>query len=85
MGFIAGVDIGNNSTEVAIAEVSADGEANVVTSALVRTVGIKGTLRNVAGIIEALDQALAPIGLDWLSSNVHDPNHLRILFRTTDK
>jgi len=63
MGFIAGVDIGNNSTEVAIAEVSADGEANVVTSALVRTVGIKGTLRNVAGIIEALDQALAPIGL----------------------
>ncbi|MCF8077760.1 MAG: diol dehydratase reactivase subunit alpha [Desulfobacterales bacterium] len=63
MGFIAGVDIGNNSTEVAVAEISAGGEVKVVSSSLVRTIGIKGTLRNVTGIIDALDRALEPIGV----------------------
>ena len=60
MAYIAGVDIGNNTTEVAIAELKQN-SVNFVSSSLVRTVGIKGTLRNVAGIIDALDRALLPL------------------------
>ena len=62
MALIAGVDIGNNTTEVAIASVSADRQITVLASSIVRTIGIKGTLRNVSGIISALDQALDKIG-----------------------
>ena len=42
MAYIAGVDIGNNTTEVAIAEVKGKGDARFLSSAMVRTVGIKG-------------------------------------------
>ena len=63
MPYIAGVDIGNNSTEVAIAEFSRSGEARIVSSSIVKTVGIKGTLRNVLGVIDALDRALSPLGI----------------------
>ena len=63
MAYIAGVDVGNNTTEVAVAEIGGSGGLRFLSSALVRTVGIKGTLRNAMGIIEALDQALKPAGL----------------------
>ena len=63
MAYIAGVDVGNNTTEVALAEIDAKGNPRFLSSAMVRTVGIKGTLRNAMGIIEALDQALKPAGL----------------------
>ena len=63
MPYIAGVDIGNNSTEVAIAEFSRSGEARIVSSSIVKTVGIKGTVRNVLGVIDALDRALSPLGI----------------------
>jgi len=63
MTYIAGVDIGNNSTEVAIARLNGRGEVNVLSSALVRTVGIKGTLQNTHGIIDALDGALNPLDI----------------------
>ncbi len=63
MAYIAGVDVGNNTTEVAVAEIGGRGDLRFLSSALVRTVGIKGTLRNAMGIIEALDQALKPAGL----------------------
>src|SRR5208337_5321379 len=63
MAYIAGVDVGNNTTEVAIAEVKGKGDARFLSSAMVRTVGIKGTLTNVMGIIEALDLALKPLGI----------------------
>ncbi len=63
MAYIAGVDVGNNTTEVAVAELGEGGDPRFLSSALVRTVGIKGTLRNAMGIIEALDQALKPLGL----------------------
>lgn len=63
MAFIAGVDIGNNSTEVAIAEIIGKDNARILSSSLVKTVGIKGTLRNVLGVIDALDRALEPIGI----------------------
>ncbi len=63
MPYIAGVDIGNNSTEVAIAEFTRSGEARIVSSSIVDTVGIKGTVRNVLGVIDALDRALSPLGI----------------------
>src|SRR5215469_9822494 len=63
MAYIAGVDVGNNTTEVALAEIDGKGNPRFLSSSIVRTVGIKGTLRNAMGIIEALDQALKPAGL----------------------
>ncbi|HDL53368.1 MAG TPA: diol dehydratase reactivase subunit alpha [Proteobacteria bacterium] len=63
MTFIAGVDVGNNSTEVAIARVDTAGKADILSSALVRTVGIKGTVRNALGVIDSLDKGLALAGL----------------------
>jgi len=63
MPYIAGVDIGNNSTEVSIAEFARSGEARIVSSSIVKTVGIKGTVRNVLGVIDALDRALSPLGV----------------------
>lgn len=64
MSYIAGVDVGNNTTEVAIAELAQGGEFSILSSALVRTVGMKGTLQNVLGIIDALDRALAPLEIE---------------------
>ena len=63
MAYIAGVDVGNNTTEVALAEIDGRGDPRFLSSSIVRTIGIKGTLRNAMGIIEALDQALKPTGL----------------------
>lgn len=63
MALIAGVDIGNNTTEVAVAELRDGSGPRFLSGSLVRTVGIKGTLQNVLGVIEALDQALAPLNV----------------------
>jgi diol dehydratase reactivase alpha subunit len=61
MAYIAGVDVGNNTTEVVIARLSRGEEALFLSSSIVRTVGIKGTSRNALGVIDALDRALAPL------------------------
>lgn len=63
MAYIAGVDVGNNTTEVAIAEVNQQGKVSFLSSAIVRTVGIKGTIQNAMGVIFALDTALKPLAL----------------------
>ena len=73
MRYIAGIDIGNSSTEVALATLSATGELSFVRSALAETTGIKGTLRNVHGIQEALAQATKKVGI-----NVSDISLIRI-------
>ncbi|ELD0413634.1 diol dehydratase reactivase subunit alpha [Escherichia coli] len=73
MRYIAGIDIGNSSTEVALATLSASGELSFVSSALAETTGIKGTLRNVHGIQEALAQATKIVGI-----NVSDISLIRI-------
>ncbi|HHH6702131.1 TPA: diol dehydratase reactivase subunit alpha [Escherichia coli] len=73
MRYIAGIDIGNSSTEVALATLSATGELSFVSSALAETTGIKGTLRNVRGIQEALAQATKKVGI-----NVSDISLIRI-------
>jgi diol dehydratase reactivase alpha subunit len=63
MAYIAGIDVGNNTTEVAVAQLEPGGEIRVVSSSIVRTVGIKGTLSNARGVIDALDRALAPLSI----------------------
>lgn len=73
MRYIAGIEIGNSSTEVALATLSATGELSFVSSALAETTGIKGTLRNVHGIQEALAQATKKVGI-----NVSDISLIRI-------
>lgn len=62
MRLIAGVDIGNSTTEVAIADVEKN--LNFISSSLVKTTGIKGTLENTVGIIKALKKALKNINKD---------------------
>ena len=63
MRYIAGSDIGNSSTEVALATVDDAGVLNIRHTALAETTGIKGTLRNVFGIQEALTQAAKAAGI----------------------
>ncbi|HAJ6531049.1 TPA: diol dehydratase reactivase subunit alpha [Escherichia fergusonii] len=63
MRYIAGIDIGNSSTEVALAKVSEEGHLTILTSSLAETTGIKGTLRNVFGIEEALSRAATQVGI----------------------
>jgi diol dehydratase reactivase alpha subunit len=62
MAYIAGVDVGNSSTEVAIGELDREGPVRFVADALVKTIGIKGTVRNAIGIMSALDLALLSAG-----------------------
>ena len=53
--FMAGVDVGNSTTEVAIADI--ENGLNFVSSSLSKTTGIKGTLDNVVGILKSLTDA----------------------------
>ncbi|EAB9748095.1 diol dehydratase reactivase subunit alpha [Salmonella enterica] len=73
MQYIAGIDIGNSSTEVALAALSDSGELIIKSSTLAETTGIKGTLRNVFGIQEALALAAKNAGI-----NVSDISLIRI-------
>lgn len=52
---IIGVDIGNSSTEVALADVSPNGDVSFIDSAIVPTTGIKGTKKNLLGIKSAIE------------------------------
>jgi diol dehydratase reactivase alpha subunit len=60
---LAGVDIGNSSTEVAIARVEGD-NAHFLSQHLVKTTGIKGTTDNVKGIRLALQEAAKKANID---------------------
>lgn len=62
MKLVAGVDIGNATTEVAIANVSANNEVTFLSSDFVNTTGIKGTRQNIHGVLAAIRQALDKIG-----------------------
>lgn len=59
---IAGVDMGNSSTEVALAQISDDG-VQFLSQHLVRTSGVKGTVDNVTGIRIALEEAANRAGI----------------------
>ncbi|EAN9586295.1 diol dehydratase reactivase subunit alpha [Salmonella enterica subsp. diarizonae serovar 21:z10:e,n,x,z15] len=73
MQYIAGIDIGNSSTEVALAALSDSGELIIKSSSLAETTGIKGILRNVFGIQEALALAAKNAGI-----NISDISLIRI-------
>ncbi|AYL66628.1 MULTISPECIES: diol dehydratase reactivase subunit alpha [Citrobacter freundii complex] len=73
MRYLAGIDIGNSSTEVALATLDESGALCITNSALAETTGIKGTLRNVFGIQEALTLAAKNAGI-----NVSDISLIRI-------
>lgn len=61
---IAGVDIGNSTTEVCVGEIGFDGRLRFLTSASCSTTGTKGTIPNVHGIKTALKKAMSRIDKD---------------------
>ncbi|WP_348761462.1 diol dehydratase reactivase subunit alpha [uncultured Salinisphaera sp.] len=63
MSLIAGIDIGNSTTEAAIARVT-DGRPEFLASGMAYTQGIKGTLDNIPAIIDVLEQATAKAGVN---------------------
>ncbi|MFN8456164.1 MAG: diol dehydratase reactivase subunit alpha [Anaerolineae bacterium] len=62
---IAGIDIGNSTTEVALAEISQTATApRFLATSRVRTTGIKGTLSNIPGVVRSLQEAVATAGIN---------------------
>lgn len=61
MKYMAGIDIGNSTTEVALAIADSGGNAEFVASAITDTTGIKGTKQNLHGIFKALRLALEKV------------------------
>lgn len=70
MSFIAGVDIGNSTTEVCIGEVNQTTEIRFLASASCKTTGTKGTLANVHGIKSALLEAVGKTNLSMSDLSV---------------
>lgn len=62
MKIVAGIDIGNATTETALARID-DGKAVFLASGTVPTTGIKGTRQNINGVFHSLTQALERAGL----------------------
>ena len=63
MKYIAGVDIGNSTTEIAVAKISENNNVEFVSSDLVFTTGIKGTSSNKHGIFGVLKKSLDKVGI----------------------
>ena len=62
MSIVAGVDIGNSTTEVCIGEYSEGENLRFLSGASVMTTGTKGTAANIHGILAALKEAMGRIG-----------------------
>lgn len=62
MNLLAGIDIGNATTEVAIVDVKRR-RCRFIGSGISATTGIKGTVENIPGIISSLEKALRSSGL----------------------
>ena len=63
MKLVAGVDIGNSTTEVCIGSLDEKGRIQFLASASKMTTGTKGTLANVPGIKAALTEAMGELKL----------------------
>lgn len=72
MKIIAGVDIGNSTTEVCLASIE-EGKINYLASAIRKTTGIKGTLNNIPGIKRVIDDAI-----NKLDMNLKDLDLIRL-------
>ncbi|WKY47046.1 diol dehydratase reactivase subunit alpha [Eubacteriaceae bacterium ES3] len=59
---LAGIDIGNASTETALARY-VDGKMDFLSSGIVDTTGMKGTRQNIHGVFASLKQALEKVDL----------------------
>ena len=55
---VIGVDIGNSSTEVALANVDDNGNVKFIASGIAATTGVKGTKENLVGIKNSINQVL---------------------------
>lgn len=64
MEILAGIDIGNATTETAIGVKKPGGEIDFLGSSIVGTTGIKGTKDNIGGIYKSLSKALEESGLE---------------------
>jgi len=62
MKLICGVDIGNSTTEVAVARWEKGSQPRFLASFMTSTTGIKGTLRNVEGVELAVRAAMEEVG-----------------------
>jgi diol dehydratase reactivase alpha subunit len=72
MRLVAGVDIGNSTTEACIGA-NKGGKIEFLSSSITCTTGIKGTVQNVKGIIQALNEAL-----DKAGKKIEDLSEIRI-------
>lgn len=70
MKLIAGVDIGNSTTEVCIGAQGEDGSLTFLSSAIRPTTGTKGTLPNVHGVKAALQAAVRAAGREMSELSV---------------
>ena len=61
---VAGMDIGNSTTEVLLLEKAGE-DIRYVAGAMTPTTGVKGTPENVRGCMSALDEALQKAGLQY--------------------
>lgn len=73
MKIIAGIDIGNATTETALAIISNKKEIKFISSGIVKTSGIKGTRENIHGVFSSMKRALDKVGY-----TVRDLNLIRI-------
>ena len=73
MKLVAGVDIGNSTTEVCIGSVEENGTFHFLSSASRMTTGTKGTIPNVLGVKAALLEAMEKIG-----KTISDLDHVRL-------
>lgn len=64
MKIVAGIDIGNATTETALGKVFEDGKVEFLSSGIVKTTGIKGTRENIKGVFESLTRALKTADVD---------------------
>lgn len=65
MKLLAGVDIGNATTEAAIALKKDDAGLEFLASGLVKTTGLKGTEQNINGVFTSIKQALDQCGIPF--------------------
>lgn len=72
MKIIAGIDIGNATTETAIGRIQ-NGKVEFLASGIVPTTGIKGTSANISGLFKSLTNALDKAGL-----NIEDLEEIRV-------
>ena len=64
--YIAGIDIGNATTETALGEIE-KGTLLRCTSGISKTTGIKGTKENIYGMLNSLKEACGQMGISAVS------------------